>query len=107
MIALTLNPYCEILKKFPRLGLISFGNFDSKKSPCNPIGFDEVFCQQGKTGFSILRFLDEEDGADVLFRGAFPTHNYFLANHFNKPFRKHGTEFCVFDAFFGVFQVYS
>jgi len=83
MVALTLNPYCEILKKFPRLGLISFSNFDSKKNPCNPIGFDEVFCQQGKTGFSIVRFLDEEGGADVLFRGAFPTHNYFLANHFN------------------------
>ena len=83
MVALTLNPYCNILKKFSKRGLISFANFDSQKKPCNPIGFDEVLFQQGKTGFSILRFLDGEEGADVLFKGAFPTHNYFLANHFN------------------------
>ena len=82
MVALTLNPYCNILKKFSRLGLISFSNFNAQKKPCNPMGFDEVFFQQGKTGFTILRYLDEEDGADVLFKGAFPTHNYFLANHF-------------------------
>jgi len=83
MVALTSNPYCEILKTFSRLGLISLANFDSEKKPCHPVGFDEVFFQQGKTGFSILRFLDGADGADVLFKGAFPTHNYFLANHFN------------------------
>ena len=83
MVALNLNPYCNVLKKFSRLGLISFSNFDAQKKPCNPMGFDEVLFQQGKTGFSILRYLDGEDGAEVLFKGAFPTHNYFLANHFN------------------------
>ena len=62
-------------------------NFELKKKLLETTmqHIDEVLqlCQQGKTGFSILRFLDGEEGADVLFKGAFPTHNYFLANHFN------------------------
>lgn len=83
ILALNLNQYCYLLKQFSKLGLVSLDHFDPEKKSYLPLGFKEVFLRKGNTGFSILRLKKDIDIIDILFRGAFPTHNYFLANHFN------------------------
>ena len=83
MIALNMNPYCLSLKKFSKLGLIFFGDYKSENGLCSPLGFNEVYKEISKTGFSILRIKKNLDNFETIFRGAFPTHNYFLANHLN------------------------
>lgn len=82
-ISLNLNPYCNHLKKISKLGLISFGCFEINRRNFHPIGFDEVYNKKSSTGFSILRLHENIDGIEVLFKGAFPTHNYFLSNNLN------------------------
>lgn len=83
MIALNMHPYCLTLKKFSKLGLIFFGDYNSENRLCGPLGFNEVYKEISKTGFSILRIQKNLDKFEKLFKGAFPTHNYFLANHLN------------------------
>lgn len=83
MISLNLCPYSRNLKNFSKLGLLFFDHFKSEDRHYRPIGFDEVYEKRGKTGFSILRLQKNIDSAEILFKGAFPTHNYFLANHLN------------------------
>ncbi len=83
ILAFSLNRYTNLLKKFSRLGLIAFDHYDQKNKSCHPIGFQEVVSKKSKTGFSIIRLAKDLDGIEILFQGAFPTHNYFLANHLN------------------------
>ncbi len=82
-ISLNLNPFCNPLKKISRLGLISFDHFEFNNQYFHPIGFNEVYKKKSSTGFSILRLRKNIDGIEILFKGAFPTHNYFLANNLN------------------------
>jgi len=83
MLALNLNQCCYLLKQFSEFGLISLDHFDPENKSYRPLGFEEVFLRKGNTGFSILRLKKDIDIIEILFQGAFPTHNYFLANHFN------------------------
>jgi len=83
MLALNLNQCCYLLKQFSKFGLISLDHFDPENKSYRPLGFKEVFMKKGNTGFSILRLKKDIDIIEILFQGAFPTHNYFLANHFN------------------------
>ena len=83
ILAFNLNQYANLLKKFSKLGLIAFDHYDQKNKSFRPIGFEEVVSKQGKTGFSVIRLLRDVEGIEILFQGAFPTHNYFLANHLN------------------------
>jgi methionyl-tRNA formyltransferase len=66
-----------------RLGLISFHHGDNRINRGGPAGFWEVFYKQSKSGFVIQQLTEELDGGNVLFRGAFPTKNYFLLNQAN------------------------
>jgi hypothetical protein len=64
-------------------GVISFHHGDNKVNRGGPAGFWEVFYKESRTGFVIQRLNDELDGGDVLFRGYFPTLNYYMLNQAN------------------------
>ena len=64
-------------------GVISFHHGDNRVNRGGPPGFWEVFYKESRTGFIIQRLNDELDGGDVLFRGYFPTLNYYLLNQAN------------------------
>jgi hypothetical protein len=64
-------------------GIISFHHGDNRVNRGGPAGFWEVYNQEPRTGFVIQRLTEELDGGDVIYRGYFPTHNFFLANQAN------------------------
>ena len=61
-------------------GIISFHHGNNNINRGGPAGFWEVFFRQDSTGFIIQKLKDELDGGGVLFRGSFPTQNYYLLN---------------------------
>ena len=69
----------EILS-LARFGVLSFHHGDNRVNRGGPAGFWEVFFRQPQTGFVIQQLTEELDGGHVLFRGAFPTQSYWLAN---------------------------
>jgi hypothetical protein len=63
-----------------KLGVISFHHADNRTNQGGPPGFWEVYFRQDTTGFTIQRLTEELDDGDVLMRGNFPTHWFYLLN---------------------------
>ncbi len=63
-----------------KFGILSFHHADNRINRGGPPGFWEVYNKEDQTGFIIQQLTDELDGGRVVFRGAFPTKDFFLLN---------------------------